>query len=239
MNPFLPFFAILLAVLAGTFFLGRLRQQIRDLDTTVADLLDGADRTWDSHMKVMRTVELLLSATGGLWPTGRGQLMQIRDMTDAHISNALEYLKENPAPPSFLGAKDHLLKEQDRRHYGRKLGIPVQIGEAADQIEKAVGRRPNTIIFGEAAKTRFLARCAAQFLNTTKAPSRTPAEEVARYPAGSPFGPLPGTRLEYEVGLLVRMYDRAGKPGDYRHSIDGRIFENLRSALQDFREGVK
>lgn len=56
---------------------------------------------------VERTVEQvddrlgkLEQATGGLWRTAQGYVLQIRDMTDEHLDNARAYLKDRGLPPN-------------------------------------------------------------------------------------------------------------------------------------------
>lgn len=91
-----------------------------------ADISSVLDLTRD----LQRKVALLEESTGGLWKTRSGVLIQVRDMTDAHLRNAREWLKGHGKPKSANldqehGRREAAKKVQEHLDAGRKPADPT------------------------------------------------------------------------------------------------------------------
>lgn len=94
----------------------------------------------DSAIRLLEAYEtqnsLVREASGGVWSTGTGVKVAIRDMTDLHLANCIAWIEE--LPPEDRRRKQHreglkmLRAEARRRRYGVKLSRTIGVDLAVD-----------------------------------------------------------------------------------------------------------
>jgi hypothetical protein len=160
-------------------------------------------------------------STGGMWRTALGTLLQIRQMSDAHIANAIAYCDEVGSEADEGRAR--LCAEQKRRRYDARM---------SEKQAQAEIKRFHEVTRDPAVKVEFKGLDTLEQIGACMGLTGARPAKTSGYPAGEPTATR-GNRLQREVADLVDLYDRLGKPGDVTCPLDGRIFENLRTALAE------
>lgn len=124
----------------------RLRRNVDSLDGRMDGLRNEVRSkhraALDSIQATDQTVDELLEVTGGVWETALGTRLQIRDMTDTHIANAIEWCRQNGeknSDTSILLRRERAWRRYNAKMAGRKttpardpqnpIPTPVVIGE--------------------------------------------------------------------------------------------------------------
>lgn len=95
------------------------RESAAGLTETVNDLV-GDVRSLKSCLAELREdVTRLEQSTGGMWRTARGDVLQLRHMSDDHLANAIQHLEEERKNPD-LDVLDDLHREVERREVDRQ-----------------------------------------------------------------------------------------------------------------------
>lgn len=105
-----------------------LEDDLASLEVTLRSFQDAHDERGRIIDDLQKKVLNLNESTGGLWKTRDGVLVQVRDMTDSHLRNAREWLKDHGKSPSL-----NLDAEFGRRLAGEKLG--KSLTEASEDRE--------------------------------------------------------------------------------------------------------
>ena len=173
----------------------------------------------DAEFAMCRSqIAQLNTSTGGFWRMATGVLLQIRQMSTDHILACIEHLKERGN--GSVDTMKLLTAELRRRRYDQRMSARTA-SQVSREFAEALRRSPCVAI--EAKDTVKV---------QVPEPKTSFVVPPANYPAGTPSATR-GNRLQREVADLVDHYDAQGKPGDLRGPMDGRIFENLRSALAE------
>lgn len=143
MNTLLIQLLLFGAVFGGLFLLQRLtRKGLDDLEQKTSNNAEGLWRlkrqSWRSINSLRADIDQLTNSTGGLWRTAKGEVLQIRQMSDSHIENAIAYIDEHD--PEMVGSRQLMLKEQKRRRYDLKMRKPIYVDIPVREFQERGGK---------------------------------------------------------------------------------------------------
>lgn len=176
---------------------------LREFRSDLSRLAQQVRRESDRQSMIGERLTRLDDSTGGFWRTALGTTLQIRQMSDAHIANALAHLTETGREGS--DGWDSLRAEQKRRARDRRLSqVPVfamthgevdgvefkgleQIGACmgtenpdASPVDKAIARLVKSVNTGEGFQDAVQALRKLFERHAVPAPDWTEVDKIVR-----------------------------------------------------------
>lgn len=130
---------------AATYAQRRCEHLTRELTALQADFALYRKSTSATHRRIQTDLDNLVEVTGGLWRTASGHLLMIRQMSDNHLQNVLEYKGASEATKHLVRVEQRRRLEDDQWHNRYGKVSPRKLLERVSNVLRMAQMRIETL----------------------------------------------------------------------------------------------